>query len=295
MRFLTLGLLLVSSAALGQTLTLTVNNVTDVNQTIGLNRDDCGTELPVIWTFSGATPCEPMSLWVTTATSCPKAPATGDLVLDSVSTDLIINRGSTDRDIAVSSLPVFTGDAGTCGSASVEQELRVCAFFKVRDFSNACNTEVTASSAPKLRFDTKPPSPPNIVEVTERDSALGVTVEGEEDSTIRVAARVVNADGTIGNEVASDETTSADGTATLEGLVNGTKYSVVATATDESDNTSVDSEAVEGTPVKSSGFFEEYVGAEGKETGGCGAAGGGIAGGAVLAALGFWLSRRKQS
>lgn len=296
MRFLTVGLLLVSSAALGQTtLTLTVNNATNSTEVIGLNREDCGSSLPVTWTAQG-NPCESMSIWVTTASSCAKAPAAGDLVLDPVPRENIVNRGTMTRSIAVNSLPLFTGtDAGTCGANEEDKVLRVCGFFKSSDLVGNCSTEVVSGTPPQLRFDTKRPPKPNLIDVVARDSALGVTLEAEDDSTVKVTARRVNADGTLGDEVSSDETTADDGTATLEGLENGVTYSVTAAATDQAENTSEASDPKQGTPIKSSGFYDDYVTAGGKETGGCGAAGGGLAGGALLAALGFWLSRRKQS
>lgn len=297
MRFLTVGLLLVSSAALGQTtFTLTVDNVTDNTQPIGLNREDCGRDLDVIWTVSGVTPCEAMELWVTQSNSCSDdGPGTADLVLDSVPRDQIVTRGTTERQISVNGLPLFTAaDGGACGSGEVEKEMRVCGLFRVADAVGSCNTEIKVSTAPRLRFDTKPPPKPTITSVVGRDSALSVEVDAEDNSTIRVVARRTDADGGT-TDVASDDTTATEGTATLEGLVNGVTYNVVAVATDQADNPSLESDPVTGTPVASSGFFDEYVDAGGKETGGCGAAGGGIAGGAVLAALGFWLSRRKQS
>jgi hypothetical protein len=145
-----------------------------------------------------------------------------------------------------------------------------------------------------VRFDTQPPPKPTITAVTPRDAALGVTVTAEEDATVLVTASLPGTDGGTGTEVASDTTTATEGLANLEGLENGVTYQIVARATDVAGN-STNSDPSEGTPIKSNGFFEAYVGANGQETGGCGAAGGGLAGGAVLAALGFWLSRRKQS
>ena len=81
----------------------------------------------------------------------------------------------------------------------------------------------------------------------------------------------------------------------MDGLENGVEYAVRAYAIDAAENQSDPSEPTNGRPVASRGFFEAYKDALGAETGGCGAAGGGIAGSAVLAVLGFWLSRRKQS
>jgi hypothetical protein len=295
MRFLPVGLLLFASTALGQTLTLTVDNNTETNPTIGLNRDDCGRDLSVTWTFVG-TACEAMQLWVTTGT-CGDAPAAGDYVLDEVPAGSVGVPGNERRSIDVERLPIFTtadGGAGTCATARVDETMRVCAYTEAQTITG-CDAEINVSSPPKLRFDTQPPNPPTIDAVRPRDSALGVTVSGESDSTIVVTAYPLAEDGTVGEAASSDETTSTDGVAELANLQNGVTYRLTAVATDASGNPSEASAPAEGTPVASNGFLGGYLEEGGAENGGCGAAGGGLAGSAVLAALGFWLSRRKRS
>ncbi|QSQ27896.1 hypothetical protein JY651_24665 [Pyxidicoccus parkwayensis] len=297
MRFLFVGLLLFASTALGQTLSLTVNNITDTSKAVGLNREDCGDTVQVRWTLSGGVACASMQLWVTKDGSCKDAPSTGDLELQEVSVNSVNSPGNLFREIKVNALPIFTsGDAGTvtCETAQVEQTMRVCAATKVQNSLLQCETIIKPATPPLVRFDTQPPPKPTITAVTSRDSALGVTVSAEEDSTVVVKAFLQSADGGVGSEVSSDETTATEGLANLSGLENGVTYQLIATATDVAGN-STDSDPSEGTPIKSNGFFEAYRNAGGEETGGCGAAGGGLAGGAVLAALGFWMSRRKQS
>jgi len=297
MRFLLVGLLLSASTALGQTLTLTVDNNTDPAEVIGLNRDDCGRSLSLRWTFNG-TACEPLLLWVTTASSCRDEPGAGDYALDDVPANNVGTPGT--RPIVVSSLPIFSGADGgtatTCATANVEQTMRVCGATRVQSIGTTCSSSpvVRVSTPPQVRFDTRAPARPAIAGVVPRDSALGVTVTAEDDSTVVVRAYPL-LDGGVGAEAASDETTAGEGTAELTGLQNGVTYQVIAVATDQSENESEPSEPGEGTPVASKGLLQEYINANGQETGGCGATGGGIAGGAVLAALGFWLSRRKQS
>jgi hypothetical protein len=297
MRFLFVGLLLFASTALGQTLSLTVDNITDTAKVIGLNSEDCGDTLQVRWTFTNGVACQAMQLWVTTSGSCKDEPGTGDYELQEVPASSVNTPGNLFREIQVDKLPLFTatdGGAGTCSTAQVEQTMRVCASTTVQNSLLQCDTIVRVTSPVLVRFDTQPPPKPTIDAVTPRDSALGVTVSAEEDATILVTATLLDADGGTGTVVASDETTAVEGLANLEGLENGVTYQVIARATDVAGN-STDSDPSEGTPILSNGFFAAYRGAGGQETGGCGAAGGGLAGGAVLAALGFWLSRRKQS
>lgn len=283
---------------MGQTLSLTVNNITDTSKAIGLNRGDCGDKLQVRWTLSGGVACQPMQLWVTKDSSCKSEPSAGDLQLPEVAINSVNNPGNLFREVAVNDLPVFTGaDAGTgttCATAEVEQTMRVCAATTVNSTLNVCETVIRGNAPPLVRFDTQPPPKPTFTDVTPRDSALSVTVSAEADSTVVVTARPLDADGGVGDVVASDETSATEGLANLTGLENGVTYQLIAKATDVADN-STESDPTTGTPVKSDGFYEDYLGKGGHETGGCGAAGGGIAGGAVLAALGFWISRRKQS
>ncbi|RYZ39393.1 MAG: hypothetical protein EOO71_20255 [Myxococcaceae bacterium] len=87
---------------------------------------------------------------------------------------------------------------------------------------------------------------------------------------------------------------AGEGNVVATGLINGVTYRVRAKLEDEAGNVSGLSAAVEGTPVKSNGLFDAYKDANGQEQGGCASTGGGLAGGAVLAALGIWLSSRRK-
>ncbi|MCY1034237.1 hypothetical protein OV207_22470 [Corallococcus sp. BB11-1] len=87
---------------------------------------------------------------------------------------------------------------------------------------------------------------------------------------------------------------AGEGNVLATGLINGVTYRVRARVEDEAGNVSAASAEVQGTPVKSNGLFDAYKNANGQEQGGCAATGGGVAGGAVLAALGIWLSSRRK-
>ncbi|NBD08540.1 hypothetical protein FOF48_05765 [Corallococcus sp. Z5C101001] len=87
---------------------------------------------------------------------------------------------------------------------------------------------------------------------------------------------------------------AGEGNVVLTGLVNGVTYRIQATVTDAAGNVSPGSATVDATPVKSNGLFDKYIEDGGEERGGCAATGGGIAGGAVLAALSLWLSSRRK-
>ncbi|RKI06282.1 hypothetical protein D7Y15_31190 [Corallococcus sp. AB030] len=184
-----------------------------------------------------------------------------------------------------------------------------------------------------VKYDPQPPATPSIAKVIARDSALSVQVDGAEaNSTVVVeAARVATAgsddagtdadagtDTDAGTDVdagtedggqglvgalALEGTTgpvtrvtkaSGEGNVVVNGLTNGVTYRLQATIIDAAGNVSTGSTQVDATPVKSNGLFDAYVEDGGQERGGCAATGGGIAGGAVLAALGIWLSSRRK-
>jgi hypothetical protein len=124
------------------------------------------------------------------------------------------------------------------------------------------------------------------------DSALNARVADAGGDPNRFRVRVTRAD--TGAEVASITQSVDQDLFRVNGLENGVKYQVEAFALDEVGNVSAASGSQEATPVKTSGFYQRYTDAGGDETGGCNVAGGGLAGGAMLAALGFWLSSRRN-
>ncbi|WP_208721254.1 MXAN_2561 family MXYO-CTERM-anchored protein [Corallococcus aberystwythensis] len=200
-------------------------------------------------------------------------------------------------------------------------------------YGTECQTAYANVGTPAfvLKYDPQPPAKPSIATVIVRDSALSVQVDGAEaDSTVAVeAAAVALADGGTGTEDAGTDVdagtdldagtddgglglvgalavegtvgpvtrvtkAAGEGNVVVTGLTNGVTYRLQATIIDAAGNESAQSAAVEATPVKSNGLFDAYKEAQGQERGGCAAAGGGIAGGAVLAALGIWLSSRRK-
>jgi uncharacterized protein (TIGR03382 family) len=149
---------------------------------------------------------------------------------------------------------------------------------------------VNATTA-KINYDGKPPAAPTI-EAIGLDRAARVTLTAPSDAA---TGAVVVYDGG-GSEVGRAAWTKGQGAVQVDGLANDVTYQVEATVSDEAGNPSPASARVEVKPTKTYGYMERYELAGGQETGGCGAVGGGVAGGAVLAVLGFWLfSRRNRS
>jgi uncharacterized protein (TIGR03382 family) len=268
--------------------------------TRSVSPEDCANQrVFVTWTSTG-TACQDLAIWVTEGTECQETAAqqTSRFSLTPVPVTTLNQTKTGVVEFDVSSLPFSDPtDAGTrtCGATGFEQEFRVCASTRATDPYNiggACANSISKAAPAKITYDALAPGVPTIEEVTALDEALRVRVS-EPSGSNKVKLYVALPDGTL---VASPDRGLGQGDFEVEGLENGVTYQLTATAIDEAGNESGASEVVDGTPTKTNGFMQEYVNAHGKETGGCGAAGGGVAGGAVLAVLGFWLfSRRNRS
>jgi uncharacterized protein (TIGR03382 family) len=178
-----------------------------------------------------------------------------------------------------------------CGASGVSETLRVCGATKQStDFLGTCNTVVKATAPLKITYDTQAPGAPIIEAVNPLDKSLQVQVTAPDDaSELRL---VVSRDGT---EITSVRQGVDQSRITVKNLQNGVTYQLAAYAIDAAGNESVEAATAEGIPIKTVGFYEKYREAGGAETG-CGATGGGMAGGALLSVLGFWLfSRRNRS
>ncbi|QAT86800.1 fibronectin type III domain-containing protein [Corallococcus coralloides] len=226
------------------------------------------------------------------------------------------------------------GPAATCDSQTSEISFNLCASARQVGgyLGTECQTAYANVGSPTfvLKYDPQPPATPSIAAVIARDSALSVQVDGAEaDSTVIVeVAMVASGDAGTDTDAGTDADAGTDvdagtedggqglvgalalegttgpvtrvdkaageGNVVIPGLTNGVTYRLQAIIRDAAGNESPASAAVDATPVKSNGLFDAYVDAGGQERGGCAATGGGIAGGAVLAALGIWLSSRRK-
>ncbi len=292
--FLTTVAVLASTAAFGQTQQIQIR-ATDGRETLRVRPSDCGRSLAFSWQVAG-TLCDGLSLWLTRDSDCQDSASaqTTRTSLTSISLDTIRNQGGQGTSsFEASQLPFEETDGGAvCGASGQEVTFRLCGATKGADAFGTCLSSTTLKASPlKVLYDTLPPGAPSIGEVLELDEALRVTVDAPEDAT---RARLVVLQGDT--EVTSMEQTEEQGAFRVEDLQNNVTYTLRAYSIDEADNVSEEFDEAEGTPIKTLGFYEEYRKAGGKETGGCGATGGGVAGGAVLAVMGFWLSsRRKRS
>ncbi|WP_075207441.1 MXAN_2561 family MXYO-CTERM-anchored protein [Archangium violaceum] len=294
---------LLSSAAFGQFGTqvqVTVQSTAN-SDSVSIGPSQCGGTSSFTWRVTG-TPCADLSLWITTDTDCrdsSSAQTSGSTRgLPSIPLATITSSGGgATATFQVSNLPIFTSstttDAGTvaCGDPGVESTMLLCGATKTYDGLGSCSSNVVKAAKPlSITYDTKSPEAPSISEVASLDKALRVEVDAPEDA-IQVEVVALRE----GVRVSSEKQGVNVGAVRVKDLQNDVTYQIEAYAIDIAGNQSPASATEEGTPTRTYGFYDRYRDAGGEETG-CGATGGGFAGGGMLAALGFWLfSRRNRS
>lgn len=296
-------LLLSASTALAQTqsVTFTATGTTIQGNEIVVSKADCANDRQVTWTRTTATLCDTLYLWLS-ADTCSAEPGATSVTLREISKSDTVTTGTISLNMSDALVKAGT----TCEAQTENKTFKLCA--SVRPFNStnsSCETTATSIGTPAISFilDPKPPNAPELPGVTGLDSALSVSVTAPSDSSLlRVeVVELVAGEGDAGTETAGDVVASKEQTTDntvfrMEGLENEKKYGVRAFALDKAGNQSGASPLATGSPIPSNGFYAAYRQAGGEETGGCGAGGGGLALGAVVAALGFWMtSRRKLS
>jgi uncharacterized protein (TIGR03382 family) len=285
---------LVSTAASAQTGVQVNLRFANGTETLTVSPGDCGNRRVVVtWTSTG-TACQELALWLTEGSECKEtadAQTTTRRTLTSVPQTTLNSSRTGTFEFSVSELPFSgqggDGGTGSCGVLDVEQQFRVCGSTKATDFVGACSTTVTKASPGKLTYDAKAPPAPTIESVSQLDQALRVQITGAID--VNQVRLVVLRDG-----LEVTRKTQGPGSIQVENLTNEVTYQLEAYAIDAAGNVSATAATAEGTPIKTLGFYEKYRQSGGTETGGCGATGGGLAGSAMLAVLGFWLSSRRN-
>jgi uncharacterized protein (TIGR03382 family) len=291
------AVVLFSSAAFGQAVQVQIQSATGTD-TLSVGPAQCDESRTFNWRVSG-TACGDLTLWITRDTDCKEsasAQSAGSTRELSSIPQATVRSGTGTSNFQVSALPIFSsGDGGvTCGASGISETLRLCGATKQSSdmFGTCGTTTVVKATAPlKITYDTQAPGAPIIEAVNPLDKSLQVQVTAPDDaSEVRL---VVSRDGTLITSVRQGVDQSR---ITVKNLQNGVTYQLAAYAIDAAGNESTDAATAEGIPIKTLGFYEKYREANGAETGGCGATGGGMAGGALLSVLGFWLfSRRKRS
>lgn len=334
MRLPLAALLLFASTAVAQTtgtaVTFTTTSTTS-GTTVLTSKADCATPVRFSWTRTGNL-CSGGSLFLfVSRSSCGAEPGVTDLKLATITDTTASGTVTFTAQDVLTLLATPTNCATQTSEISFNLCASAKTFASVYDASCSSTFSSVGTPAFVVKYDPQAPTKPSIGKVIARDSALSVQVDGvEAESTVVVEVTpLTTADGgtleDAGTDDAGEDAGEADagdvdagladagtvvaapvgptlrfrkaageGNVVADGLINGVTYRVQARVIDEAGNEGDLSDAAEGTPVKSNGLFDAYVDAGGEERGGCAATGGGIAGGAVLAALGIWLSSRRK-
>lgn len=293
MRFPLIALTLVASTALGQTTGTVVLTAPNNETSIRFPKEPCDRVRTVNWAFNSTTTslCSDLRFWLVSGSSCTDEPSGTYEELPKISQNDLLNRRSGQFNIEVGDLPGFTGDV-TCPAEGREDTYRLCASIKLPGgtFGTECGSGTFQKDDLEVVYDAQAPDAPGLESVAPLDGALSVRVDPPDDaSLLRVTAEQLD-----GSDSRTVEQSAEQALFRITGLTNGVTYRVTARAVDAAENESEPSEAQEATPIFTRGFLDRYVEAGGSEMGGCGAAGGGLAGGMVLAILGFWLSSRRN-
>lgn len=269
----------------------------DDAESLRFGKGRCGETETVSWQVqtTGAAVsglCADLELWSTTG-ACGESIGTGDTRLTTV-TQLELQQagGKGEVSFELADLASFGGDGGTCGAEGVEVTTRICGAFKYLTLGGTC-VAVKASGSPELIYDAKPPAAPVLVSLEPLDESLRLVLE---DLPAEVQQVVAIARLTDGGEAAR-ERLNATSSLRLGSLENGVAYQVSAQAVDEAGNESGESNALEGVPIETLGFFQVYKGQGGQEQG-CAtspgrASGTGGLGWLVLIAVGLVLVARR--
>ncbi|WNG25117.1 hypothetical protein F0U62_14650 [Cystobacter fuscus] len=258
------------------------------SESLSFGKNDCANPVTVTWTRN-LQPCDRLTLWISTTGSCQGSGADttkGDLPLDEISLSTFQATTQGTFNLERSRLPFGTS---ACGSLNEEKTFTLCGATKQIEY-NICGSTVVNATSAKIIYDGKPPAAPSLSATSGMDSATSITVNAPSDATRGVVRILLN-----GEEFQKVEWSQAKGALLVENLENDVTYEADATVFDAAGNESERSSPVQVIPTKTYGFMEHYGDSGGQEVG-CGATGGGVAGGAVLAVLGFWLfSRRNRS
>ncbi|WP_342380975.1 hypothetical protein NVS55_14970 [Myxococcus stipitatus] len=297
MRHIFVVLLLTASTALGQTVSFTGAAIQNGEVTVSLA--NCEKLNPVTWTRTGTLLCSSLTFFLTEGSCTDKPDAAGNFEVDEIGQNDTTASGTINLQMS----KALNAKGETCEAQKANRTYKLCASTTRQTNLGQCDsTLVSIGNSVSFILDPVAPNAPEAPAVTGLDSALSVSVTTTSDMA-RLKVEVVEVtqgddggSGTPGAVVRSKEQVTPNNVFRMDGLENGKTYGVRAIAFDKAGNESPASALATGAPIASNGFFDEYVDAGGQETGGCGAGGGGLAVGAAMAALGFWLtSRRKQS
>lgn len=278
-------LLLLPLVAGAQSVSLQFADASNTTTTRMVGPRHCDAQIPVTYEAVTTVPlCERLEIWASRG-GCETTRGDAPLLRSVANSEFLANGGQVQGtlEVAIASLPIFEEVA--CPDLLAEEEVSLCAAFKVTQFYGDC-LSVQSRTEPVIVFDGLPPSKPVVAQVISMDSALRLNVPVEPDD--RLLVDLALADDPAAEWVRVESTTSGQGV-TVTNLENDVRYRLRVIAEDAAQNQSEPSEAVEGTPIATQGFWGRYKEEGGSEVG-CSAAGAGPFSLLVLLSL-LWRRR----
>ncbi len=224
--------------------------------------------------------------------SCP-APSNAPAETDSnvVVQDVVAN-GDTDSE-GVASAAIATAGGVTCpaliGVSASDISKKLCVYLV--DSTHTAIGSTGAAAEGTFTFQLARPPAPVLDSVAAANSALiAYFHEGTATGSDNAASSTYEARAYLGTTLVSKASGAVSGIR-VEGLVNGTTYTVKVVAFSPEDNVSEESNGVPGKPLDFKSFWEAYQNAGGREQGGCGGGAGALS---LLALLPLALRRRRR-
>ena len=210
-------------------------------------------------------------------TVCPSSAGTITTVTASSSAAQVITVGAAS---------VVSAAALQCSSTS-NSTINVCIHYVPSGSST-----VTGSAVGVISLSTQPPSAPYIWLIEPASGALLVhwnPGSGTAPSYYQIVATAGGVSKYSGNIHSADQNVEGR----IDGLTNGTTYSVTVIAYSAGADASPASNPVDATPQQTAGFWDRYQSAGGKEQGGCASGPAGL-GALLLSAAGLAGLRRRS-
>jgi hypothetical protein len=303
-----LVLLVLSSPALAQTITLNFGSGGTSLTSLPFNQSSCNSnnQYVVTWATSGLGPtnaCGNMQIFVTNSGSCPNGPpnttgvdagtGTADIVIGTIDPNTIATGSGT---LPAALLRDMPGLGGSCPDGQ-DITNSICAYLQYRaSGSTDCTGVLTSTTNLTLRYDAKPPVPPGM-NLMPQDSKIVVQLDPQGETLLRYEIQYAEAppnDAGVSNWIQAANLDATKSSESITGLTNGVTYLVQAQSIDEVGNPSGYNTPQAATPQASNGFWGEYKDAGGHETGGCNVADAAVP--SVFGALGVLIAliRRRR-
>jgi hypothetical protein len=303
-----LVLLVLSSPALAQTVTLNFGSGGTSLTSLPFNQASCNNndQYVVTWSSSGlssANACGNLQIFVTNSGSCPNGPpnttgvdagtGTADIIIGTVAISTLATGSGT---LAAALRRNMPGLGGSCPDGQ-DITNSICAYLQYRaSGSTDCTGVLTSTTNLTLRYDAKPPVPPGM-NLVPQDSKIVVQLDPQGETLLRYQIQYAEAppnDAGPSSWLQASDLDATKSSESITGLTNGVTYLVRAQSVDEVGNPSGYNDPQSTTPQASNGFWGEYKDAGGHELGGCNVADAAVP--SVFGALGVLIAliRRRR-